>query len=391
MNLLSLVLNTIMALLAIAVGMAQAASPASGQVSGHVYTAAGTPMGGAVVTLDGAVPQRMRSAADGSYSFDAITPGDYNVVAYKTGFMGEIFNLRESAVSSLRLVPGQKRDGVDFHLKAAPDVAEMNDDALTAAYPAKERLYVRFSSGRFAADRSSIAVVAGDIVTGDPEQVWIYDLKSHALNAVTDKPTPGKSPAIGDVVWVGQTLYIQVTERDRDHRFVIAASPGKIERVSAVPDEVSRAFERQAAMDVSGDVQVGRYILTGFALHGGGRSYSARLAGGLAFNVAADIRDTPVIDQETSTVSYADNGWYGKIMAVALDTRRRREFEVPSRGITLLAVTREGNGFLAAYAAGGPCNVLETADGEDPWLLPSNVDYRTARRPEHVCFVHLPD
>jgi hypothetical protein len=113
MNLRPVFLSTLMALLSTAAASAQGALPASGQVSGHVYTAAGTPLNNTVVTLDGAVLQRTPSAGDGSYSFKKVTPGDYNVVACKTRFMGEIFNLRGTAVSSFRLVPGQKRDRIE--------------------------------------------------------------------------------------------------------------------------------------------------------------------------------------------------------------------------------------------------------------------------------------
>jgi hypothetical protein len=310
----------------------QSASAASGELSGHVYAAnSGAPLSNAIVTLDGNSRQHTRTAADGSYSFGSLAPGEYNIVAYKTGFLGAIYNLQRFAVISMRLAPGQKLDRVDFHLKPAPLVTEMNDDALTAAYSPKERLYLTFSSGQFSSDGARIGLVAGDILSGDPEQVWLYDLKSHGLIAVTDKPTPDKMPAIRDLAWAGETLYVDGLRRSGDRRFVVAASPGKIEEITAAPAQVERNFTQEEAMSFSGGVHVGRYVVTGVSLHGGDSQYSAREGiNGSPFIIAAAIHGTPIFDSGSSTVFFnTGNGWDGKIVAFHLDTRRAQELEVP--------------------------------------------------------------
>ena len=375
--------------------LAQSPMPASGQVAGHVYAAGtGDPLRCAIVTLDGTPRQKTRTGADGSYSFKSLASGEYNLVAYKTGFLGEIYNLQGGGVTSMRLVPGQREDRLDFHLKPAPVVKEMNDEVLKTAYSSNERLYLNFSSGRFSADRTRLGLVAGDILTGDPEQVWLYELQSHELIAVTDKPTPDRSPAIRDLAWAGDTLYVDGSRRAQsDRRFVVAASAGKIEEISEVPAEVERTFRHDGDMNTSEDVHVGRYVVTGVRLRGGDSSYSARKGStGHSFTVAAAIHDAPVFDEASSTVFYVDiNGWGGRIVAFPLETRRPRTLEIPGGPITLLAAARESSGFLIAYAITGPCTVEESPDGEDPWLIPGNVEYRTRHRPMHVCFVHLPD
>jgi Carboxypeptidase regulatory-like domain len=367
----------------------QSVTPALGQLSGHVYLAdTGAPLSDAVVTLDHHPEQRTRTGADGSYSFGSLLPGDYLVVVYKTGFLGSIYNLQGSAPTSLTLKPGEKLDHVDFHLKPAPQVVEMKDDALTATFTSKERLYLHFMYGQFSPGGTRLAIVTGDILNEEFEQVWLYDLGSHQLTPVTDKPTPGTLPSIQYLAWAGNTLYVDGERRMGGHHFVIAASPDKVEEIAAAPPNVAGDFH-----EISHDLDGGPYVITvDRPSRGGDIQLRARKGKtGPDFTIAAAIQGDPIYDVASATVFYFGDSWSGKIVAFHLNTRRVQELDVPGGGGQLLDVERDGNGFLIAYTVPGSCNIEETPDGEDPWVLPTHVEYRTQHRPAHICFVHLPD
>jgi hypothetical protein len=284
-------------------------------------------------------------------------------------------------------MPGQKLDRLDFQLKRAPHVEEMKDDALTAAYLPQERLYLNFTSGQFSPNGTSLAIVAGDILSGDPEQVWRYDLQSQQLIVVTDKPTQDTSPIIQHIAWADDVIYVDGVRRAKNQRFVVRASAGKVEEITAPPAEVAHTFKNEDAAAVG----VGSYVVTAVRLHGGDTHLSARKVNtGAEFTVAAAMQGTPIYDVGSATVFYPVLGWYSKIVAFNLNTRRTEELDLPrGSNLTLLAAKQEKDGFLIAYAVLGSCTIEETPDGEDPWILPINLEFRRQHHPTHVCFTHF--
>jgi len=102
-------------------------APATGQISGHVYSAAnGAPLAKAVVTLTQVVdgdeqPARsVQTVSDGSFAFDALAPGKYGLSVTRCGFItqslpedGAYSDTSDAAVS---LSAGQRRDGMEIKL-----------------------------------------------------------------------------------------------------------------------------------------------------------------------------------------------------------------------------------------------------------------------------------
>jgi hypothetical protein len=97
-------------------------APPSGQISGHVYSAAtGQPLAKAVITLqlrsDEPNPPSFETASDGAFAFTALPAGTYDVLIERCGYMtraAEDSSRDSDAV--IVLGAGQKREGLDYHL-----------------------------------------------------------------------------------------------------------------------------------------------------------------------------------------------------------------------------------------------------------------------------------
>ncbi|MDE2210757.1 MAG: hypothetical protein KGJ99_13610, partial [Betaproteobacteria bacterium] len=59
-------------------------------------------------------------------------------------------------------------------------IAALDDTALAKAYPAK-RAGLSFEDGCFSPDGAFFALSVSQIESGDPEQVWLYDLRARKL------------------------------------------------------------------------------------------------------------------------------------------------------------------------------------------------------------------
>ena len=101
----------------------------------------------------------------------------------------------------------------------------MADEALAAAYPDK-RDGLNFSAARFSRDGALLALVLSDINIGDPEQVWLYELRSQRLMPVRK---PHESLGIRDLAWSHDgTLYVSAQRFtfSVSQPFFIAATAG---------------------------------------------------------------------------------------------------------------------------------------------------------------------
>jgi outer membrane receptor protein involved in Fe transport len=66
--------------------VAQAATAATGSITGTVASAGGSPVAGARVALQGPAPQTTASDANGRFAFANVLPGTYTIVVTKSGF-----------------------------------------------------------------------------------------------------------------------------------------------------------------------------------------------------------------------------------------------------------------------------------------------------------------
>jgi protocatechuate 3,4-dioxygenase beta subunit len=99
--------------------------PPSGQISGRVYSAAtGQPLAKAVVSLENpagdpvAGHEDIQTGSDGSFQFAGVAPGKYQISVSRCGYLshsGSETNLNDSD-PVVALGPGEKREGLSFHL-----------------------------------------------------------------------------------------------------------------------------------------------------------------------------------------------------------------------------------------------------------------------------------
>jgi hypothetical protein len=391
-----------MALLLCGAGGNAPTQTTEGLITGHVYRGnTGEPLVDAVVTLVSRSSQRhqiARTASDGSYRFRDLDPGQYNMAAYKPKFLGELYGLEPGGeMRGAVLQPDRSIYEADFHLLLSPAVSAMKDDAFESLYTANERLSANFSSGAFS-DGRYFAVVVGDIVTGDPEQAWRYDLQTGELRAITERPTEATSPVVRDLLWKGNSLYVTGRLRMKDRGFTVIATGGDIHETDVAPTEVKNFFANRARAeesDTSGvgpPLKIGTFVVKGEALHGGDTTWRARQDGTTrAFIVASAIHGSPVfLDNPTMAFYETGSAWRGNIVAFDMESGHSQTLSLPTGLTTLLAAKQETDGFLLAYSVAGSCTVTENSEGEDLYLLGQVLAYHGQPTVTHVCFVHFP-
>jgi hypothetical protein len=371
-------------------------------ITGHVYRGStGEPLADAVVTLVSRSSQHhqiARTASDGSYTFRDLEPGQYNMAAYKPKFLGELYGLEPGGdLRGAILPPDQSIEGADFHLLLSPAVSAIKDDAFQSLYKSNERLGAKFSSGAFSPDGRYLAVVVGDIVSGDPEQALRYDLQTGELRAITERPTEATSPVVRDLLWKGNSLYVSGTFRMKERGFTVIADGDDVRETDVVPAEVRNFFANRARAeesDTSGvgpPRKIGSFVVKGEHLHGGDSTWRARKDGTeREFIVASAIQGSPVFLDHPAMAFYPVFGWRSNIVAFDMETGHSQTLDLPTGLSTLLAAKQETDGFLLAYSVPGSCTVTENSEGEDLYLLGQVLAYPWRPAATHVCFVHFP-
>jgi carboxypeptidase family protein len=294
-------------------------------VTGHVYRGnTREPLADAVVTLVSRSSQRhqiARTASDGSYRFSDLDPGQYNMAAYRPAFLGEFYGLESGGeMRGAVLRPDRPIYEADFHLLVSPAVSAIKDDALESLHTASERLGANFTSGAFS-DEGYFAVVVGDIVTGDFEQAWRYNLQTSELRAITERPTEATSPIVRDLLWKGKSLYVSGHLRMRVRRFTVIATGDDVRETDVVPAEVKNVFADRAKAEESDTSgigpfrKIGAFIVNGEHLHGGDSSWRARKDGTeREFILASAIQGSPVFLDSPAMTFYPVYGWHSSIV-----------------------------------------------------------------------------
>jgi hypothetical protein len=372
----------------------------SARISGHVYSSQdGKPLAGVIVTVElrqgNQDNQHQLTSKDGSFAFDHLEPGGYTVIACRSGLIGESYEMTPPGSDSpLNLRAGQSRDNVDFHLRTSPQITEMPNEAMAAAYP---RNLANLSAvyGRFSPDGTLLAIVTKGIVTGDPEQVWLYNLRTQKLFGVTEVPVPKVSPRIHSIAWVGNTLYVDGDRTQSTGHFVVKATAEGAEEILAAPPDAQKILEdARKAYEEDNSIIASYRVRLEKRCHGCALDLTARsLKTTKQLTISNDVNGNFVFDPGAPVVFYPVGSWNDAIFAFNLETRKSARLDLPIHSFRgLLAAKREDGGFLLAYAVtSGSCTPKLSPNGEDVWLLPKHFELWTQKRPMSVCFVRLPD
>jgi hypothetical protein len=388
-----------------------AASHQPGEISGHVFRSdTGKPLADAIVTLESpGSPQSdrlQRTAEDGSYEFAGLAPGNYWVIAYRSGFVGSVYGVGKSQNASEGLISvasGQKRADIDFRLSPAPEITTLSGKALAGALP-EGAAPLTYGPGSFSPDGKQFAfVVAGPNL----EQVCLYDLFPQGSRCVTAHagwgPPGSKAGAIGSLAWTGGALYAQPPATGGP---ILRVLPPQTRREPGPPP--SSAAARRAFIDHVQAMQrlfrerQNRIGEAGFHLVGSNGNFRVtawygQLAvaapdGSDPFNIASGGKELYnfIFDPKRSLVYYPVPGrYFGAIVTFDPTVRRYRTTALPfGEGLKLLDVKREGGTTLAAYTVDGPCVPKALADGEDSWILPAKP--LPAAQPASVCLATIP-
>ena len=384
---------------ATAVGQAPSSSPG---ISGHVYSATdGRPLASVVVTLEqgGKVgnDQRQLTSADGSFYFANLNATDYILVAFRSDLIGQIYGSTHwgfgpsSSNDHLNLQSGKSVTDADFHLRPAPTVLQMPTAAFAKAYP-QRFADINAIYGRFSPDGTLLAIATSGIASGDPEQVWLYDIKAQRLFPVT--APVAEDSRIHALGWVGQTLFVDADRAGHSHYFIKATASGT-EEIPAVPTDARAAFAvlGSSMASESDDLIIQNYkVAIGRLCHGCDLDLTAT---SLVTSKRSHFTHIPfeyfVFDPTQPVVFYPLRSWNTTIVALNLETRQSNRLDLPMhRFSNLVAARREERGFLVAYAVtSGSCTPELTPYGEDAALLPFNRN--DAKHPMNICLVHVPD
>ena len=264
-------------------------------------------------------------------------------------------------------------------------VVPLDDHALTAAHPA-ERSEMGFPQGAFSPKGDLFAFAVDNIVSGDPDQIWLYRLADKKLVPATQSPVKGKTSINIDAFsWVGDTLYIQGSSGEAGGAltpFKRAATMAGGHDVAAIPKaprtpNLARDTTAEAADELSsqGDTRIedAHYVVTSTNGGHGAIVLTARAkTGGPEWTIATGTWNLAafVFDAPRGRVLYGDDARG----LVSYDLRTKKTAAVFRFAVgTLLDVSADGH--LAAYSAYGSC---------------SAPPGKSAGRMQMLCFAALP-
>ena len=249
---------------------------------------------------------------------------------------------------------------------AAPALTTMKDEALAAAYP-KLRSELKVEEGRLSPDGKLLAFSLSQIVSGDPDQVWIYELATGKLRPVTETPVRDVLGfSFTDMGFVADdTLYVdaeRIDWRDQsDNRPLhLAATIAETREIPSFPAEAAQMFARQQAPYANGqsfgdrEESNARYVVSVVNKGHGAFTLTAKRRGSgetvLALQGSWDLAYA-LFDAARSRVLYAGNDKAERIVLV-YDLEARRTIRIATPVDRLLDVTDKG---LLAYSAWATC------------------------------------
>ncbi|MDE2135425.1 MAG: hypothetical protein KGM97_06145 [Alphaproteobacteria bacterium] len=264
-------------------------------------------------------------------------------------------------------------------------ITAMDDGVLARTYPDK-RAGLAFEEGRFSSDGAFFAFSVSQIESGDPEQVWLYDLRARNLVAATEAP---KKSAVGFTISAlafgkDDTLYvsgerIDWQDQSNNRTLRVAATTAHSAEVKAFPKDADAAFAAQAAAATEDEDTI--------TLHGDPFDVIARNRGHGVFTLSAKNRKTAKIRK------IADGGW--EFEHVLFDGRAKLRFGDDS-GIVTVDLNGGTSRRLVVAHKRGPGRLLDqTRGGLVAYVMYGSCDpdkYGAVRGgdPQFVCFVKEP-
>jgi hypothetical protein len=265
--------------------------------------------------------------------------------------------------------------GINAQL-ASSQVTMMVDDALDLAYP-KERIELHFSLARFSHDGEFLAFAINNVTLGDPEQVWLYEMRSHRLIAVTEKPR--QSVQIQDLAWSDDgTLYVKALRLVNVERvFFLAVKNGQTREIDQPLPQIAERFDRRARLQCC-EERNDSYVVKATKGHGY-YSLSMRLSQQTALKAIATgggELETFLFDPVRSQVRYPERvGSTRTLVTLDLGSRQSRSLQLQNGAdLRLLDQTRDAT--LIAYTVAGSCLVKPSPDNQ------LNIG-----EPHRLCFV----
>jgi hypothetical protein len=312
-----------------------------------------------------------RTDPDGRFVFERVEPGDYEVLACRTGFVCQMFGGKS-------VKAGQNLDMRDIKLTPSLQVMSVKDDAFDQAY-ADQRVHMSFGPTSFSANGNLFAFSVGGMTTGDPVDVWSYDLELGSLTPIAQTEEEKKQHwSILDLAWGEEgVLYIHAENRIGPARPVLlAATSAGTKVIATFPEGVG--IGPTALFDVAEE-----RLCRGCAF-----TLTARRRDGTDLFEIAEITRNFVYDAENSLVLYPDGG----IVVFDLTTRRSRKIAVPIDPEVLLDQVKTRTSLMVAYVTRGACQPEPSAHGEEEWVemnIPRNAALRRQPMASHICFVKI--
>ena len=339
---------------------------------GSAWISIYTVLPGKLITSTG---PSQKSAVDGSFCFHSLPSGEYLLLAHKSGFVPASVNPQGAIVADITVPSGSTSQPLRLSLVPVPSVSEVPDRALKAVYTAEQRLHLTFFAGAFSPGGRYLAFEISDVNTGDPEQVWRYDLATHQLLAVTAKPTSPADPQVDDLGWDGEVLYTKLnngygrelfSRTEDDVTSSVSSWPPNLNVLKlGTPRDVG-TFSVEEEMNCHGCREL---VL-------GSGSVITQLLGDEGWTA---LDDPPMV--------IAADARYRGIVLLDLRSIHRRSIRLPAgQVLNVLAAWHGPNSIRIAYEVNGPC---DPPQGLDPMMIPGNDNNKS--RPHHLCFVEVQD
>lgn len=322
------------------------------------------------------LPSR-QTAADGSFCFRDLPPGQYLLLPHKEGFVPAPANTHGAIVSDVRLMDGKPPATVHLALMATSRVSQLPDDALNSMFTPEQRKELDFEGAAFSPDGRYLAFVIGDILDGEPEQAWRYDFTTHQLIAITAKPEEPDDPMVDGIGWIGDTLYTAAahTPGGLERKFFVKTQGDTTTEIPSLPMDLKLGWGGQIS-----PLKIGPYTIELESYHGGtnlvrlqGRAVIARWIG---MDYVTALSTPP-------TVIYDDGQG---IVVSDLKTLHHRTFFVPNYGAhSVLAARRTSTGIQVAYSVAGPCQPPQGLVS----MMEPGIHNSEERSPGNLCVIDL--
>lgn len=315
------------------------------------------------------------------------------MIAYHAGFIGALYPFAmvpSGQLNHVTIAAGQEVESIDFRLEPAPEVIPMNDQVLRENDPGSGRLEMRFGPAQFSPDGRYLALIITAHVQMD--DLWRYDTTTQELVALGNGAV--------DIAWDGDRLYALLNNPEMAYGKSVVAevTPQGLKKTPQVPLAVERVFgnyESDNPVEQNSTYAVSR----GKPCHGCVTEIRVRRKGSnRERNIAKEQKGFTFLggflfDHERSVVIYPEVAFTSILVASNLDTGHTRILPLPTPYVVSLLDGRpEPGGYKIAFVSAGSCLPQVTPDGQNPWILPNNIDYRRKHFfLENVCLVTVPE